>query len=67
MTVLDESRVVDAPLDVDWRPIAHLANFKEERPTHGLCGAPILGIPAFGDYEHCEECEEIDRRWRALR
>lgn len=53
----------------EWRPIAHLAADPKpgERPTRGLCGAPLLGIRAEGDFECCQECEavlEAMRRWR---
>jgi hypothetical protein len=60
MTTIEQApTTTDAPSD--WQPIAHLAmkDRDRERPVQGLCGAPLLGIPATGNYETCDECAEI--------
>lgn len=39
------------------RPVAHIAH--PWKPRRALCGAEILDIPAFGDYDDCEICFDI--------
>jgi len=49
-----------------WLPIAHIAPKSEDGQRRALCGAELLGIHAFGEYELCETCcalaEREDRR-----
>jgi hypothetical protein len=49
-TTLDQTQV---PAEPPFRPIAHIGN-----PS--LCGAPILGIKAFGDFDLCPVCRELN-------
>lgn len=60
MTVIEqEPSVVDNDTE-GWKPIAHLPkNPLEERPRVAMCGAPMLGIKATGDFEMCPKCEEL--------
>ena len=40
-----------------FRPIAHIG---PPGSRHGLCGAEILGIRAFGEFDLCERCKELN-------
>jgi hypothetical protein len=47
------------------KPIAHIALLGVVA-NHGdrlraLCGADVLGIPAFGEFDVCPRCEELHR------
>lgn len=47
-----------------WVPMAHfhcpVCNPEDEAPR-GICGAPILGIPAAGsEHEYCKKCQELE-------
>lgn len=39
-----------------FRPIGHIG---KAGSRVGLCGAEILGIPAFGEYDLCPVCREL--------
>lgn len=43
-----------------WVPVAHIG---VDGDRTGLCGAPTLGIPAFGRAESCAECWAV---WDAM-
>jgi hypothetical protein len=40
-------------------PIAHIAPLREDGSRRALCGAELLGIHAFGEYELCETCVRL--------
>ena len=47
-------------------PVAHLSLDPDRRVA--ICGAPILGIVAFGPYVRCRPClEEWKRHWEQVR
>jgi hypothetical protein len=46
-------RVSETP----FRPIAHIG---PPGSRHGLCGAEILGIRAFGEFDLCPACRELN-------
>ena len=56
MSVLTEptSRETDEPPS---RPIAHVGRWGTQV---ALCGAEILGIHAFGEYDLCLRCKELN-------
>jgi hypothetical protein len=41
-------------------PIAHIAPLRKDGTRAALCGAELLGIHAFGDYELCQTCIELN-------
>jgi hypothetical protein len=43
-----------------WLPIAHIAPVGEDGTRAALCGAELLGIHAFGEYELCETCVKLN-------
>jgi hypothetical protein len=43
-----------------WLPIAHIAPLREDGTRAALCGAELLGIHAFGEYELCQRCIELN-------
>lgn len=57
-----------APVEVPreqaaWKPIGHLVTCHDERLAR--CGAPLLGIVAFGEFEKCPECDDEPAAWFA--
>jgi hypothetical protein len=56
MSVLAEPSSSSRTPEPPFRPVAHIG-CAETRRT--LCGAPILGIHAHGDFELCERCKEL--------
>jgi hypothetical protein len=59
-TIEQEPTIADGDNAEEWRPIAHIPlDPKAVRPTVALCGAPMLGILAEGDFETCSKCEKI--------
>lgn len=55
MSVLTEpaTREMDEP---PFRPIAHIGT---PGSRVGLCGAPLLGIKAFGEFDLCLLCRDL--------
>ena len=58
-----ELEEVDEPPFV---PIAHIAPVGEDGQRRALCGAELLGIHAFGEYELCEICRGLAEREQRL-
>jgi len=50
------------PAEPPFRPIAHLAPARKDGSRAALCGAPLLGIRAFGEFQLCPECVRLKRQ-----
>ena len=53
-----DSQAVSEERDSEpWKPVGHHVWRKGDRVA--MCGAPVLGIKAFGDFTVCPRCAEL--------
>jgi hypothetical protein len=45
-------------IEASFVPVGHYAHPRDPSKRTALCGDPILGVPTFGTFEVCTECQE---------